>query len=463
MLSRQSSVIFLVLGLIACNGGSQGKSNDTPAAIEFPPAGGGTSFTNRTSGAFTFPAPNLSEDDLASHVSGDKLFDEVFVGTQGQLNSGLGPVFNNTGCRSCHIKNGRGMPVMGDDGALRSHILTRISIDPEMLTQFPGALPSPGEGPIGVPGFGGQLQDYAIFGSTAEAKVKISWVDVPGTFADGTTYTLRRPSVTFSGANAALLNSPGVLSSLRQTPPIFGLGLLEAVSDETLLAMEDPDDKNGDGISGHLNHVWNPETGALSIGRFGWKCSAPSLIAQTAGAFAEDMGVSNPLHPELDGSSDINMETLKHTAFYTQTLAVPARFNSSDPSVNTGAQLFKSVGCQSCHVAQLMTGSTHPIKSLRNQSFSPFTDLLLHDMGEGLADHRPDFQATGSEWRTTPLWGIGLAQTVLPDSAFLHDGRARTIEEAILWHGGEAAKTQEKYRNLSADRRKALLAFLKTL
>ncbi|RYZ58421.1 MAG: thiol oxidoreductase [Proteobacteria bacterium] len=463
---RPLSVLSLILGLTACGGGSGGGGGAAPSdnsAIEFPAAGGDSTFTNRTSGAFTFPAPNLSDADLANHVLGDALFDQTYVATPGQLNSGLGPVFNNVGCRSCHIKNGRGMPVMGDDGALRSHVLTRISIDPTFAANFPGSVPSPGEGPFTVPGLGTQLQDYGVFGQDAEAKVKLTFTETAGTYPDGTSYTLRQPAILITGVNATLLNSPGVLHSLRQTPPVFGLGLLEAVSDETLLALEDPEDKNKDGISGRLNRVWNPETGTVTIGRFGWKASAPSILSQTAAAFAEDLGVTSPLHLEVDGSSDITMATLTHTAFYTQTLAVPARNVSSDPKVNQGAELFRNIGCESCHVRRLISGNSHPIESLRNQSFSPFTDLLLHDMGEGLSDHRPDFQATGSEWRTAPLWGIGLTQTVLPGSGFLHDGRARTIEEAILWHGGEASKSQDAFRNLSLDQRTALLNFLKTL
>ncbi|MBC7661110.1 MAG: thiol oxidoreductase [Chitinophagaceae bacterium] len=447
----------------ACGGGHKSKSGPEVSTLDFPPAGGNATLSNRTSGAYTFPATNLHDDELNLHTLGDALFDKVYESTAGSADSGLGPLFNNVSCRSCHILNGRGRSLMGDDGGARSPMLTRISIDPSALAQFPGSLPSPGNGPIGVPGLGGQLQDYSAFGVQPEAHITLTWVDVPGSYPDGTTYILRRPVQTFTGVNEALLNTPGVLKSIRQTPPVFGLGLLEAVPDDTLLALEDPTDKNGDGIKGHLNRVWDPVKGSLAIGRFGWKASAPSVLVQTANALAEDMGVSNPLRPEVNGSSDINNDALVQTAYYAQTLAVPARSTVRDATTNAGGNLFVSIGCESCHKSQLTTGNTYAIVSLRNQTFSPFTDLLLHDMGEGLADHRPDFAASGSEWRTQPLWGIGLSQTVLPGSAYLHDGRAHSFEEAILWHGGEAQKSQEAFKKLPLDQRKAVLNFLKSL
>ncbi len=452
-------ILLLTLVLGACHQGSKGSSSNE-IDLDLPLPGGNSTFVNRTSGAFTFPAPDLSASDLVSHAEGDSLFDTVYISQSGQPSSGLGPHFNNVSCRSCHIKNGRGMPVIGDDGALRSPILMRISIDPAFVSNFPGSEALPGEGPYTVPGLGAQLQDYSNFGYEPEAKVKLSWSEESGTYADGTSYSLRRPKFSFTGANAELLTRAGVLHSLRLTPPVFGLGLLEAISDEQILIREDVDDKNGDGISGRVNRVWNPETSALAIGRFGWKASAPTILAQTSGAFAEDMGVTNPLHPATDGSSDITLDTLQKTAFYTQTLAVPARSELSDKS---GLKIFKSIGCESCHVSRLVTGSTHPIASLRDQEIAPFTDLLLHDMGEGLADNRPDYLATGREWKTPALWGIGLTQTVLPASGFLHDGRARTLEEAILWHGGEAQSSQEKFKKLSSTERKALIQFLKSL
>ncbi len=459
---RTSLAFIVLLSQLACGGGQSGS--DSESAITFPPAGGANAtLTNRTTGAYTFPVPTLTADEAQRHIVGDAIFDSQFKDQKGFPLSGLGPLFNNVGCRSCHQKNGRGLPIMGDTGGFKSDILTRVSLDPDKLADFPGSVPSPGDGPIPVPGIGGQLQDFSIYGVEPEAHVALTWEDVPGAFDDGTPYTLRRPQVKFTGQYADLLQNPAVLTSLRQTPPIFGLGLLEAVPDETLKSFEDPTDKNGDGIKGHLNHVWNPATGTVAIGRFGWKASAPTLLAQTAAAFAEDMGVTNPLHPEADGTSDITAQTLSDAAFYASSLAVPARLDSTDPAVQRGAKLFRGLGCESCHKSDLVTGNDYPIASLRNQHFSPFTDLLLHDMGEGLADHRPDFQATGSEWRTPPLWGLGLVQTVQPNAAFLHDGRARTIEEAILWHDGEAANAQKGYKKLPASMRSDLQAFLKSL
>jgi CxxC motif-containing protein (DUF1111 family) len=208
--------------------------------------------------------------------------------------------------------------------------------------------------------------------------------------------------------------------------------------------------------------VWDPLKQELTVGRFGWKASAPSVLVQTAGAFAEDMGLHNPIFPDADGAVEVTLDQVKGAAYYMQTLAVPDR-DRSFANTRAGEKLFHDIGCASCHQPRLTTGSDHPIAALRNQTIAPYTDLLLHDMGDGLADHRPDYQAGGTEWRTAPLWGIGLTQTVLPGSGYLHDGRARTLEEAILWHGGEAERSQKRFKALPAASRSALIKFLQSL
>jgi len=430
-------------------------------------SGGETTIKNRTSGAFTAPATNLNSEEFALHGEGDILFEGEYVMAPSPVRPGLGPVFNNSSCRGCHVRNGRGMAVLGETGTLRSPILVRVSLDPSALDRYPEAKGTqvPGNGPYPVPGFGGQIQNHAVFGYEAEITLSLSWEEINEKFPDGTTVTLRKPILSYSGKaeQLAKMDDPAILRSIRQTPPVVGLGLLEAVSEQTLLDLEDPMDKNGDGISGRLNRVWDPISGTVAIGRFGWKASAPSLIVQTGNAFSEDMGVKNPVSPDADGSIEIDLEAVRKTAYYTQTLAVPDRLRGISSSALQGEILFSTLGCASCHTPSLSTDETPAIAALRNQTFSAYTDLLLHDMGEGLADHRPDFEASGTEWRTPPLWGIGLTATILPQSSFLHDGRARTLEEAILWHGGEGEKSKKAYQSIRKTQRAQLIDFLKTL
>lgn len=270
--------------------------------------------------------------------------------------------------------------------------------------------------------------------------MELHWVEQTREYADGTPYRLRSPVVKLLTLEGSPIDP--VLISLRIPQPVFGAGLLEAVPASRILAAADPDDADGDGISGRPNLVWDQEQQRLVLGRFGWKANTPNLRQQTAAAYANDMGVTNPLFPAADGSQDIDEATLQATTVYVQTLAVPGRALWQDPQVQRGEKLFVQAQCAKCHRPELQTG-IHEIPALANQVIHPYTDLLLHDMGEGLADGRADFEATGREWRTPPLWGIGLSQTVLPSSGYLHDGRARSLEEAILWHGGEAERSRE--------------------
>jgi CxxC motif-containing protein (DUF1111 family) len=359
------------------------------------------------------------------------------------------------------------MPVLGENGTLRSPILVRVSLDPAALDRYPEVqgMQGPGSGPYPVPGFGTQIQNHAVFGAEPEITLSLSWEEISGTYPDGTSYALRKPILGYSGnaKQLATMNDSAVLRSLRQTPPVMGLGLLEAVPAQTILDLEDPDDRDGDGISGRINRVWDPVSQSLAIGRFGWKASAPNLLVQTGNAFADDMGVRNPIAPEMDGSVEIDLEFVRKTAFYTQTLAVPDRLRPLSLSAQQGEGLFHELGCASCHRPTLSTDDSSPIVAMRNQTFAPYTDLLLHDMGEGLADGRPDYLADGREWRTPPLWGLGLTSTILPGSGFLHDGRARTLEEAILWHAGEAEQSRKTFESLPKSQRSQLIDFLKSL
>ena len=431
------------------------------AVAELEPArsGGETTVFTQTSNSFSTPAPNLSEAGLFRHLDGDTDFGNIFVTAPAPVNPGLGPVYNHSSCEGCHPKDGR--DAAPADGEQMDTMFLRLSL--------PGVDPSTG-GPVPVPGFGTQLFTKAVFGSVAEAGVTVRYREETVVLRNGTVVSLRTPSYDID----PYIDLPqDVLLSPRIGPPVFGRGLLEAIPEETILAMADEDDLDGDGISGRPNFVWDPEEGRTRLGRFGLKANAPSLRIQTAAAFHGDIGVTSPVFTQEsstgqlqdDGKGDdpeIGEEILGDTTFYIQTLAVPARRNVDSREVQRGQLVFAQAGCTGCHVPVLKTGDTS-VEGLANQAIRPYTDMLLHDMGEGLADGRPDFLATGREWRTPPLWGIGLTKVVNGHTSFLHDGRARNLLEAIIWHGGEAEKSRRHVENLSKTDLDALLAFLNSL
>jgi CxxC motif-containing protein (DUF1111 family) len=426
-------------------------------------SGGATTVFDKTDEAFEHPSPNLNGDELELHEEGNDEFEAAFVpgvSKKKDVPGGLGPVFDNVSCEGCHAGDGRGRPPLA--GEAFESFLFRISI--------PGKDGATG-GTVGVPGFGGQLQLRASPGLTPEAKATIRYTEVAGQFADGTPYSLRVPSYEFYDSYAAL--SSKLLFSPRAAPFNFGLGLLEAIPAAAILANEDPNDQNGDGISGRSNQVWDAAARTTTLGRFGWKAGAPNLIQQTAGAYNGDMGVTSSMfaaescqgdRPECAPHAiEVSDETVRAVAHYMATLGVPARRNLNDTQATLGEAIFYQVGCAGCHITTFRTASMPGVPSVAYQVIHPYTDLLLHDMGADLADGRPDFQASGREWRTPPLWGIGLVQTVNGHSNFLHDGRARGLMEAILWHGGEAKKARDAVVNLSASARAALVKFLESL
>jgi CxxC motif-containing protein (DUF1111 family) len=437
-------------------------------------AGGETTVRNRSSRAYEQPAPNMDDALLALHVDGDRAFDAVFVTPPAQVNPGLGPLFNNASCGGCHIKDGRGMPEKGQllvrvsaprQGNTAATSATsdavELSEQPVLDANYhPEAAVSLGDAPP-VPGIGTQIQEQGIYGHAPEAQVEIQWQETTGTYPDGQGYKLRSPRAQITRPDGKPLASD-ILTSLRIPPPVFGLGLLEAVSEADILKLADPGDRNRDSISGRPNTVWDVVQKKEVLGRFGWKANNPDLLQQSASAYVNDMGVTNPMFPEADAKTDIDAEILKAATVYVQTLAVPARGLLNDPQAQRGEKLFKDANCAACHVADLKTGN-HELSVLSQQQIHPYTDLLLHDMGAELADGRPDFRATGQEWRTSPLWGVGLTHTVLPYSGFLHDGRARTLEEAILWHGGEAELSRDAFKTMSKSDRQALIQFLRSL
>jgi len=406
--------------------------------------GGALTVNDRTATAFTHPAPGLSDDDLSVHIAGKGPFDFHWEIPQ------LGPLFNNDSCFGCHAGNGRGLSQIGPDKPV-SQALVRVS----MTIGTPDV---PG-GPVSVPGYGTQLQDHSVAG-VPEVNVLLTWITHVETFGDGSTIELREPRTDIRKPDGTFLPQ-GTEYSYRQAPAVFGLGLLEAVPDDALIALEDPFDADGDGISGRVNKVWDVDTSSTVVGRFGHKASQPSLRLQTAGAFANDIGLSNKVFPDVGDQRDVSDDQFDQVVFFVQTLSVPAA-GKRDASALRGRDLFHQVGCATCHVPTLETGDS-PIAVLAHQTIHPYTDLLLHDMGDSLSDARDDFMAQGTEWRTPPLWGLGLVRIVSPDATFLHDGRARTPEEAILWHGGEAATAREAFRGMVKTDRDALIAFLSSL
>jgi CxxC motif-containing protein (DUF1111 family) len=436
-------------------------SLDTRSALAAHTAlsGGNTTVFDATLNAFSLAAPNLAGLSLARHEAGDVAFEIAFVPAPAAANGGLGPVFDNVSCEACHEGDGRGRPPL--PGEQISSLLFRASV----------AGAGPHGGPNPVPGFGGQLQLRAISGFDPEINAVISYVERRGRFTDGTGFSLRVPRYALSGMYIPL--PAGVLFSPRVAPAVFGLGLLEAVPEGDILSRADPRDRNRDGISGRANYVWDAVRQRTVVGRFGWKANTPTLVQQTAGAYNGDMGVTSPLFPaescegQVPGCArhapEVDDQTVGNVAFYSQTLGVPARRNLDDPDASAGERLFYAAGCAGCHTPTLRTGVLRGVPEVSNQEIHPYTDLLVHDMGDGLSDDRPDFQASGREWRTPPLWGIGLVQTVNDHTDFLHDGRARSLLEAVLWHGGEAAGARERVRRFSARERAALVAFLQSL
>lgn len=460
-LARHPRAFCLTALLCAAACADSTASDRTPRIPDTELSAGAATVFDASGRAFEQPLPALAGVRLTQHELGDSLFSVGFLdaATGTAPNVGLGPFFNNTSCFACHEQNGRGQPPLVPR-AYRG-MLFRLSV-PALFTNDP---------PRPVPGFGGQLQNRAIVGLTPEGTVDITYERVPGQFADGTTYELQRPL--YRLAQLYMPAPPNVELSPRIAPQIVGLGLLEAVPDAEILARADENDRDGDGISGKANVVHGGITSGRQLGRFGHKASTASLVIQTATAYNEDVGVTSPLLPTENcalqhpicgpHTPDVTREHVEAVAFYARTLAVPARRDVRDPDVRRGAELFASARCSACHAPTLRTSARAQEPELANLTIHPYTDLLLHDMGPDLADGRPDFRASGSEWRTPPLWGIGLSAFVTGHTRFLHDGRARSLEEAVLWHGGEALAAREFYKRLTKAERNALLRFLGSL
>ena len=452
-----------------------------PEPFEALPAGAATVRQRDTADAFSLHSENMPFADEMRFKLGNALFRKTWVAAPSstRASDGLGPLYNARGCQDCHLKDGRGHPPEGaDDG--RVSMFLRLSIPG-------GPTPAAIEGWLATqpdPVYGGQLQDLAIPGHAAEGRMEVRYAEEPVTLGDGTVVMLRRPHYAVSGEGYGALH-PEIMVSPRVAPQMIGLGLLEAIPADRILSLADPDDADGDGISGRAQILPSPEFGVPMLGRFGLKAGTATVREQSAGAFSGDMGLSTPLFPVPSGDCttgqaaclaalpgqepeardglEVDAESLDLVTFYAQNLGVPERRRVDAAEVLRGKELFHALHCAACHVPKHVT---HRLDGRPEQSFQliwPHTDLLLHDMGEGLADGRPEGRATGREWKTPPLWGIGLTAQVSGHTQLLHDGRARNLTEAILWHGGEAQTARDGFAALPAPDRAAILAFLESL
>ncbi|WP_092066707.1 di-heme oxidoredictase family protein [Poseidonocella pacifica] len=460
-----------------------------PEPFEGNPAGGATVRARTDANAFSQSSGNISFERELDFKVGNGLFRKLWVSSPSSTlaSDGLGPLYNARSCQRCHLKDGRGHPPEGPDDSTVSMFL-RFSVPAsgeEALSDIEAFLLSAGaEGPRArpEPTYGGQLQDFSVAGHPAEGQMAITYVEETVALADGTEVSLRRPEYSVADPAYGPLH-PDAMLSPRVAPQMIGLGLLEAIPASDILAHADPEDADGDGISGKAQVVWSFQHERAMLGRFGLKAGAPTVKEQSAAAFAGDIGISNPIFPSPGGDCtdrqaecragphgdgddrvfEIDDTGLELVTYYSRNLAVPARRDVDDAEVLRGKQVFYDAGCTACHTPKFVT---HRLPDQPEQSFQliwPYSDLLLHDMGDGLADNRPEGRATGREWRTAPLWGIGMTQQVSGHTYFLHDGRARSLLEAILWHDGEARMSRDHVANLPEPDRAALIRFLESL
>lgn len=453
-----------------------------PEAFERMQGGAGTSKKSVNRDSLSHFSANITFEEEQTFKLGNALFRKLWVSSPSstQASDGLGPLFNARSCQSCHLKDGRGHPPEGDTDATSMFLrLARPAETPEEIAALENfvAINFPD------PTYGGQLQDLAVPGLKAEGHMAIRYTEQPVVLDDGTRVSLRKPSYEATDLNYGPLH-PGTTLSPRIAPPMTGLGLIEAIHPADILAKHDPDDGDNDGISGRIAIVRDAGSGHIALGRFGWKAENPTVRQQSAGAFAGDIGISSPdvlkHHGDCTdkqteclsyatgvqtrlGTSEAPDPVMELVTFYSNNLAVPARRAVDDAQVLNGKQQFYNLGCTSCHTPKYVTSREADNKAHRFQLIWPYSDFLLHDMGEGLADGQQVGVATGNEWRTPPLWGIGLTEIVNGHTFFLHDGRARSLEEAILWHGGEAQAARDGYAALAKADREALIRFLESL
>lgn len=424
--------------------------------------------------AFSSPLANLPPGEGLDFRGGQALFDRGWVSAPASTiaSDGLGPLFNARSCLACHPGGGRGAAPAGP-GDLPAALMLQLGVpDPAGIEGYLTAHPDPV--------YGRQIQPLGLPGQTAEGRPRVAYDEIAVPLSEGESATLRRPRYELAEPGFGPLDEATVISP-RIAPGLAGLGLLEAIPEQAILALADPDDADGDGISGRASLLPGPE-GEPVLGRFGWTAAQPTLQAQIAHAFAHDIGLSSPLYPEGHGDCtrvqtgcraapdggdpeqdgfEISATALDLVTQHARHTAVPARRDADAPEVLAGKKLFHDTGCAACHRPAFVTRRLPEAPALSFQLIWPHTDLLLHDMGAGLAGGGAG--VSGREWRTPPLWGLGLARALEPQAGYLHDGRARTLLEAVLWHGGEAATARDRVATMPASDRAALIRFLESL
>ncbi len=466
----------LLAALLLAGVGVGAASLSAPDGGDDGRPGGETTVYADGRNAFSFPAANLPDDERTRFVVGNSFFRRNWVEAPAstQARDGLGPHFIARSCGGCHDQDGRGAPPAPGEAPVA--LLIRLSV--------PGS--DAHGGPKPEPVYGDQLNNAAIQGVRPEGEIAISERAVSGRFADGTRYTLRQPLYSLRKLAYGPL-AREVMTSPRIAPQLIGVGLLEAIPEAEILRnvreQAEAADRGGSTVRGIANRVWDAPSGTMKLGRFGWKANAASLAHQTAAAFVGDIGITSRFFADEActpaqadclaaprggrGGPEIDDETLANVVFYQATLAPPARRDVDDPQVRRGAALFERAQCAACHRPAYVTGArpdpSLSSAALEGQAIRPYTDLLLHDMGDGLADGRPDFLAGGRHWKTPPLWGIGLIRDVNGHQRLLHDGRARGVLEAVLWHGGEAEASRREVLKFSRAEREALVRFVESL
>lgn len=459
-----SSLLFIALIFFAC------KKNNETDPVQNPVSEKGEelpvdylSVYDESENAYNHAIPGLSDADQVLFVVGNSFnrMNWVTAPSSATATDGLGPLFNARSCSGCHSLDGRGQPPLPGNEPVS--MVFRLS---ESGTDAHG-------GPLPVANFGDQLSNFSILGVDDEGSVNISYEEMPGEYPDGTPYSLRRPTYTFENGSLS-----SVLFSPRVAPKMSGTGFIDAIPEALILAHADENDENQDGISGRPNYVWNYYTNQVELGRIGWKANQPNVKQQVAHAFLNDIGITSSIAPEQNlwgsqitnygnlpngGVPEIPDSTLSKVYFYTSMLSLPARSKAFEGDVLKGKTLFNQLGCSKCHVPNMYTSAHPDFPVLNGLNIHPYSDFLLHDMGPGLEDGRPDYLASGREWRTSPLWGISKQQVVNDHLFLLHDGRARGFEEAILWHGGEAYTIKNAFMNLSKQDRERVLTFLNSL
>lgn len=456
-----------------------------PEKFEHYPGGTAGRFIKSRKNIFLSPSKSLPTGGGMDYALGKSMFKKLWAPAPSATlaSNGLGPLFNARSCLSCHIKNGRGhVPDKGFPNEDANSMLIRLSIKPQ--TQVQKNLINSGKiNNIAEPIYGGQLQDIGATGFMPEAKISVTWQTSQYTFADGEVANLRKPKFKLNNLAYGALHKD-IQTSPRIATQMVGMGLIDTILSDDILANADIDDIDGDGISGKANMVWDIEADKLALGRFGWKAGQPNLKQQVAAAFSGDVGINSPLFPNPSGDCTLNQpaclmapngnqksmqgfelsnELLNLTSFFNANLAVPNRKKAGNKQVLKGKALFYKTGCISCHKPKFVTGNQSIYPNLHNELIWPYSDFLLHDMGDALADNRPEGKASGTEWRTPPLWGVGAAKHVGKKWQLLHDGRARNITEAILWHGGEGETAKTKFTMLNKRQRQALVAFVESL